>query len=98
MQQIRHRAYFLAELLSEFFALLQLLGQGRRLLRGMLRGQRETHRQSGEDLTCAVVELAGNVPPFFVLSLQQTTGEIAELLGLLHDLGRANANLGTESG
>ena len=62
----------------------------------MLRGQRETHRQSGEDLTCAVVEFAGDVPPFFVLSLQQTTGEIAELFGLLHDLGGADANFGVQ--
>ena len=44
-----------------------------------------------------VQQFAGNVPTFFVLCLQQTTGEISELLRLLNHFSGPQAHLGIEA-
>src|SRR5215472_6086592 len=36
---------------------------------------RETHVESGKGLSCTVVQLASDTPPFFVLQVKQLSGE-----------------------
>lgn len=43
------------------------------------------------------MQFAGNVPTFFVRCLQQTTGEISELLRLLNHFSGPQAHLGIEA-
>ena len=51
----------------------------------------KAHAKRRQNLPSAIVKFAGDVPPLFVLSLQQPAGQISKLFRLLYNLARAGA-------
>jgi hypothetical protein len=82
MQQVRHGAHLLAQLLHQVHSLIHVLLQTRSGRGHLARDVRQVQSQRGEGLSCAVVQLAGNTPALVILNLQKAPGEPALLLGL----------------
>src|SRR5580704_16556248 len=85
MQKIGCGAYLLAQLLNQVLPVVNRFTE-RRVLRCVLRHAGEAHAERGYDLSGAVMELTGNMPPFIILDLQQAIRQLPELFRLLKNL------------
>src|ERR1700723_279110 len=93
MQQVRSRAYLAVQLLNGFLNLFGLIGELWGVAPGLLSKLRKAHAKHGQCLTRAVVQLASDMPAFFILTSQQTPRELLNLVGLLLQFSGASPHL-----
>src|ERR1700721_1282871 len=82
MQQVRGRANLAVQLLNDVLDLFHFDRNFGGTAPGFLNDLSETHAQYGQCLTGAVVQLARNMAPFFVLGSQESPGQCSNLLRL----------------
>ena len=93
MQQVRSRAYLAVQLLNCFLNLFSLSGELGGIAPSLLSKLREANAKHGQCLTGAVVQLASDMPAFFILTSQQAPGELSNLVGLLLQFSGASPHL-----
>src|ERR1700693_4541521 len=83
MQEVRSRAYLAVQLLHCFLNLFGLSSELGGIATSLLNKLREANAKHGQGLTRAVVQLASDMPAFFILTCQQAPGELSNVVGLL---------------
>src|ERR1700684_762637 len=93
MQQVRSRGYLAVQLLNRFLNLFRLISKLGGIATSLLNKLRKANAKHGQGLTCAVVQLASDMPTFFILTCQQAPGELSNLVGLFLQFSRASPHL-----